>query len=131
MLSEFAYAQISEAIERKAAYEGVEVIKVDPAYTSLIGKLKYVRDKGMSVHPVSYTHLDVYKRQHLYPSRTQKLSTLTVTIAGLAPVKITSCQVIDPSLGLFFVLGSLNMKKTRLYLPCFFLYNIRNSLKSE
>ena len=50
MLSEFAYAQITEAIERKAAYEGVEVIKVDPAYTSLIGKLKYVRDKGMSVH---------------------------------------------------------------------------------
>ncbi|PXX79802.1 IS605 OrfB family transposase, partial [Dielma fastidiosa] len=50
MLSEFAYSQISEAIERKAAYEGVEVIKVEPAYTSLIGKLKYVRDKGMSVH---------------------------------------------------------------------------------
>ena len=56
MLSEFAYAQISEAIERKAAYEGVEVIKVDPAYTSLIGKLKYVRDKGMSVH-LSLIHI--------------------------------------------------------------------------
>ena len=43
------------------------------------------------------------KWRHLYPSRTQKLSTLTVTIAGPAPVKITSCQVIDPSLGLFFM----------------------------
>ncbi len=34
----------------KQSYEGIEVIKIDPAYTSLIGKLKYVRDKGMSVH---------------------------------------------------------------------------------
>ena len=30
---------------------------------------------------------------HLYPSRTQKLSILAVTIAGPAPVKITRCQV--------------------------------------
>ena len=50
MLSEFAYGKITEAIERKAAYEGVEVIRIDPSYTSMIGKLKYVRDKGLSIH---------------------------------------------------------------------------------
>ena len=39
MLSEFAYAQISEAIERQAAYEGVEVIKVCLLYTSCLQAL--------------------------------------------------------------------------------------------
>ena len=50
MLSEFAYGKITEAIERKAANEGVEVIRIALAYTSMIGKFKYVRDKGLSVH---------------------------------------------------------------------------------
>lgn len=50
MLSSFAYAKIVEKIERKACYEGVEVIKVDPAYTSQVGKLKYMKQKGISIH---------------------------------------------------------------------------------
>ena len=50
MLSEFAYSKITKAVERKAANEGVEVIRIDPAYTSMIGKLKYVWDKGLSIH---------------------------------------------------------------------------------
>ena len=33
----------------------------------------YVRDTGDSFHAVSYTHLDVYKRQHQYGARQNDL----------------------------------------------------------
>ena len=42
------------------------------------------------------------KWTHLYPSRTQKLSTLAVTIAMPAIVKITRCQVRLTFVSLFF-----------------------------
>ena len=42
------------------------------------------------------------KWTHLYPSRTQKLSTLAVTIAMPAIVKITRCQVEAHVCGLFY-----------------------------
>ena len=42
------------------------------------------------------------KWTHLYPSRTQKLSTLAVTIAAPAVVKITRCQVGLTIVGPFF-----------------------------
>ena len=41
------------------------------------------------------------KWTHLYPSRTQKLSTLAVTIARPALVKITRCQVKLTKVGFF------------------------------
>lgn len=40
----------SRTIERKAFDNGVEVNQVVPAYMLMIAKLKYVRDKGLSIH---------------------------------------------------------------------------------
>lgn len=50
MLSCFAYNQIITSIETKAFKEGVEVYKVNPAFTSIIGRLKYANRYGLSVH---------------------------------------------------------------------------------
>ena len=50
MLSEFATKQIQEAIERRCWKEGYGVIQVNPAYTSQIGREKYSRKMGCTVH---------------------------------------------------------------------------------
>ncbi|KAF3884805.1 MULTISPECIES: IS200/IS605 family accessory protein TnpB-related protein [Nostocales] len=48
MLSGFAYAKWQEIIERRCATRGVELIKVNPAYSSLIGIAKFMRQHGLS-----------------------------------------------------------------------------------
>jgi IS605 OrfB family transposase len=50
MLSQFAYAGMLEAIQAKAHAAGIEVIKKNPAMTSIIGRLKYQEGYGFSVH---------------------------------------------------------------------------------
>lgn len=42
MLSSMAYRQFTQMIESKCLKSGVELIKVDPAYTSVIGTMKYM-----------------------------------------------------------------------------------------
>ena len=49
-LSSFAYKKILEKLERKCLMNEVDVIKVDPKNTSKIGKEKYTKIKGLSVH---------------------------------------------------------------------------------
>ena len=49
-LSSFAYKKILEKVERKCLMNEVDVIKVDPKNTSKIGKEKYTKIKGLSVH---------------------------------------------------------------------------------
>lgn len=49
-LSEFAYNQIKGYIHSSGYTKAIGVIEVDPAYTSRIGKMKYSKSKGMSVH---------------------------------------------------------------------------------
>ena len=49
-LSSFAYKNILEKVERKCLMNEVDVIKVDPKNTSKIGKEKYTKIKGLSVH---------------------------------------------------------------------------------
>ena len=49
-LSSFAYKKILEKVERKCLMNEVDVIKVDPRNTSKIGKEKYTKIKGLSVH---------------------------------------------------------------------------------
>ena len=46
-LSQFAYKQISELLIRKSYFQNIYVAKVNPAYTSYIGKLKYKESKGI------------------------------------------------------------------------------------
>lgn len=49
-LSSFAYAKITQAIESRALKQGVYVYKTNPAFTSQIGKIKYMKQKGLSIH---------------------------------------------------------------------------------
>ena len=44
------YRKVLAAVERRALREGVEIRKIHPAYTSVIGRLKYQPQYGMSVH---------------------------------------------------------------------------------
>ncbi|WP_455919795.1 IS200/IS605 family accessory protein TnpB-related protein [Priestia megaterium] len=52
----FAYRKMAQAIKSRAQKMGIAVIVVNPAYTSITGKLKYMRKFGISIHQVaSYT----------------------------------------------------------------------------
>lgn len=50
MLSHFAYSAFSALLLSRAEREGVEVIDVNPAYTSVIGKVKFMARYGLSPH---------------------------------------------------------------------------------
>lgn len=50
MLSGLAYAKYQQLIASKCHRRGVQLLKVNPAYTSVVGRLKYARPKGLSVH---------------------------------------------------------------------------------
>ena len=50
MLSEFAYRMITDKLYSRAYKEDVAIKEVDPKYTSQIGKAKYAKMKGISVH---------------------------------------------------------------------------------
>lgn len=49
-ISQFAYQKMDRIIESRAVKEGVGVIRKDPAYTSMIGKMKYMRAFGIPIH---------------------------------------------------------------------------------
>ena len=50
MLSEFSYRKIIEKLYSRSYREKIGINEVNPAYTSVIGKLKYARQKGISIH---------------------------------------------------------------------------------
>ncbi len=50
MLSSFSYSLILENIERKAFQEGVALFRVNPAMTSIIGRIKFSVRYGLSTH---------------------------------------------------------------------------------
>ena len=50
MSHNFVYRKLLESIERKAIRCGVRLFKVNPAYTSIIGKYKYATAYGLSFH---------------------------------------------------------------------------------
>ncbi len=49
-LSSFAYGAIQQALDSNALLRGVPTAKVNPAYTSVIGRVKYAKPLGVSVH---------------------------------------------------------------------------------
>lgn len=54
--SMFAYRKISACAESQGFQKGFEVYKIDPAYTSQIAKIRYMRQMGCSIHEAaSYT----------------------------------------------------------------------------
>ncbi|MCI0765027.1 IS200/IS605 family accessory protein TnpB-related protein [Bacillus sp. TL12] len=50
MRSMFAYVKMTSAILNRANKRGVAVFQVNPAYTSISGKMKYMRKFGISIH---------------------------------------------------------------------------------
>ncbi|MEM7555371.1 MAG: IS200/IS605 family accessory protein TnpB-related protein [Cyanobacteria bacterium P01_A01_bin.84] len=48
MLNYFAFSVFNEILQRQARNKGIQIIKVNPAYTSLIGLTKFMRLYGMS-----------------------------------------------------------------------------------
>lgn len=48
MLSGFAYSKWKEVLECRCNNRGIELIKVNPAYSSLIGLVKFIRRYGLS-----------------------------------------------------------------------------------
>ncbi|WP_153038981.1 IS200/IS605 family accessory protein TnpB-related protein, partial [Bacillus cereus] len=50
MKSMFAYQKMTSAIINRADKMGVAVFQVNPAYTSISGKMKYMRKLGISIH---------------------------------------------------------------------------------
>ena len=50
MMSMFAYKKMISAIKSRAEKMGVAVFEVNPAYTSQIGKIKYMKRFGISIH---------------------------------------------------------------------------------
>jgi IS605 OrfB family transposase len=49
-ISQFAYNKMDASIASRAHKQGVALFKVNPAYTSQIGKVKYMKQKGLSIH---------------------------------------------------------------------------------
>ena len=49
-LSAFAHNKMLSALESRAHKQGVGRLPVDPAYTSQFGKIKYMKQKGLSIH---------------------------------------------------------------------------------
>ncbi len=50
MLSSFVYGRFDVALSAAAARRGVHHARVNPAYTSIIGRVKFARRYGLSVH---------------------------------------------------------------------------------
>ena len=50
MLSAFAYAAFSQMVRGRCGREGVELIPVNPAFTSVIGRGKFATGYGLGVH---------------------------------------------------------------------------------
>lgn len=50
MLSSFSYSTTIDSIETKAFKEGIEILKINPAFTSIIGRVKFENRYGLSSH---------------------------------------------------------------------------------
>jgi IS605 OrfB family transposase len=50
LISSFAYHKVVSSLKGPAFRHGVEVIEVNPAYTSVIGAVNFAQRKGISVH---------------------------------------------------------------------------------
>lgn len=48
MLSGFTYGKLTELLEQKCQLAGIELIKVNPAYSSIIGLVKFMKQYGLS-----------------------------------------------------------------------------------
>ena len=75
MLSSFSYNQIISSIETKAFKEGIEVYKVNPAYTSIIGRIKFANKYGLSIHHSAA--FVIARRPHCYSEKLPRYLEIT------------------------------------------------------
>ncbi len=78
MLSSFAYSAFSKALACACARQGVALRRVNPAYTSIIGRVKFARRYGLSVHEAA--SVTIARRAMGYSERLPRSSTGTVKV---------------------------------------------------
>lgn len=77
MSHSFCYRKILQTIERLCLRYGVEFVKVKPAYTSIIGRLKYQQRHRISVHQSAALVIGrrFLKKKETVPKKLQKMLT--------------------------------------------------------
>ena len=78
MLSSFSYGKVKAYLLSRGYREGVEVCQVNPAYSSVIGRVKYMERYGLSVHQAAALVLArrlLSCREGVPPRRTAPLDT--------------------------------------------------------
>lgn len=80
VLSSLAYAQYQQLLDSKCARQGVQLIRVDPAYTSVIGRVKYALKQGISVHQAAAQVIG--RRAKGYVERPPRVPELQVPALG-------------------------------------------------
>ena len=78
-LHQFSYTSLLAGLEREAIRQGVETIKVNPAYTSIIGRYKYQKQFGLTVHQAAA--MVIARRGYRYNEKLPK------SVRGLLPQK--------------------------------------------
>ena len=89
MLSAFAYGQFHTLIHSRASREGVEVLEVNPAFTSVIGLVKFKTGYGLSTHAAAAVAIARrgLKFSEGLSTRGSKLSGVSSKTALLVPVR--------------------------------------------
>ena len=120
LASQFNHGQVISAIERRAQKEETGTVKVKPAFTSVIGSVKYQKQLGLSVHEsaaltIGRRALGYRERVHR-SSRTRVLELLFHLRSGVAqspkavPMEGTRRAVVGQAKG---VLGRLTVRAIR------------------
>jgi len=78
MLSSFAYSTFGKALSSACLRQGVALRRVNPAFTSIIGRVKFARRYGLSVHEAA--SVTIARRAMGYSERLPRSSTDTVKV---------------------------------------------------
>ncbi len=80
-LSGLSYAKYQQLLASKCHRRGVELIKVNPAYTSLAGQIKYAKPLGLSVHKAAAGV--IARRSQGYVECIPRLKSTPVSVKGV------------------------------------------------
>ncbi|QQX84349.1 IS200/IS605 family element transposase accessory protein TnpB [Cupriavidus necator] len=80
-LSGLAYAKYQQLLASKCHRRGVELIKVNAAYTSLAGQIKYAKARGLSVHKAAAGV--IARRSQGFSERLPRSGSVPVSIRGV------------------------------------------------
>ncbi|OWK25031.1 hypothetical protein AJ87_14895 [Rhizobium yanglingense] len=87
MLSSFAYSAFGQALQSACARQDVALRRVNPAYTSIIGRVKFARRYGLSVHEAA--SVTIARRAMGYSERLPRSSTDAVAVPTNGSVHVT------------------------------------------